>query len=453
MNRAGWTLSALALVCFSWRVFVPPILGLANNGDFAKIAGPLRLGPASGGPDDRFRYVTRDYRRAPENAWNSHYYSSEAVFALAAYELSRAFEPRDRFDIRWMGLLHLAAILAAFVWLMAALRPLGTTAQIAAGSMAIFIFSDAAYLAYCNTFYTDAAALTGVLLTIAALVDLAVRGYSAARLAGFVVAALLLESSKTQHALLALPLAILAWVVVRNRQALAAAAAVLAAGVIFVLVSPVNYRADPTFNLVFYKLTPQSPSPLDDLAALGLDRADARFVGMHAYMPGALTSNYDTALDLVRRVSAGRIARFYLSHPRRTAGILRRDLHDNGGKLQVAGFGNYTQDSGRPPQSLAPGYWSENRARLLERAPWIIPLWLAAISAVCLLLRSKLAWVCLGLAAMAAIEFTVASLADALDTVRHLLLFQTLLDITLIWAVTAASLRAESWYRSWRRGI
>ena len=453
MSRAGWSLFAFALVCFSWRVFVPPLLGLANNGDFAKIAGPLRLGPASGAADDRFAYVTRDYRRAAEYAWDSHYYSSEAVFALTAYELSAAFQKRDRFDIRWMGLVHLAAILAAFVWWLAALRPLGAAAQIAAGLMAIFIFSDAAYLAYCNTFYTDAAALAGILLTLAALVDLAVRGYSVWRLAGFAAAALVLATSKTQHALLALPLAILVWIVVRNRQALVAGAMVLAAGVFFILVSPANYRADPTFNLVFYKLTPKSPAPLDDLAALGLDPGDARFIGMHAYMPGALTSNYDTALELVRRVSAGRIARFYLSHPRRMGAILRRDLQENGGKLQVAGFGNYTRDSGRPPQSLASSYWSENRARLLQGAPWLIPLWLAAVAAVCLMIRSKLAWVCLGVAAMAALEFTVASLADALDTVRHLLLFQTLLDITLIWAVTAASLRAESWYRSWHRGI
>ena len=453
MSRAGWTLFVLALVCFSWRVFAPPILGLANNGDFAKIAGPLHLGPASGAADDRFEYVTRDYRRAPEYAWDSHYYSSEALFALAAYELSAVFQKRGQFDIRWMGLVHLAAILAAFAWLMAALRPLGAAAQIAAGLMAIFIFSDAAYLAYCNSFYTDAAALAGVFLAVAALVDLAVRGASTARLAGFAVTALLLAASKTQHALLALPLAILVWGVVRNRQALAAGAIILAGGVLFILVSPPNFRAEPTFNVVFYKLTPRSPAPLDDLAALGLDRGDARFIGMHAYMPGALTGNYDRAVDLARRVSPVRIARFYLSHPRRAARILRRDLQENGGKLQVDGFANYTEDSGRPPRSLAPGYWSQNRARLLQRAPWILPLWLAAVAAACLLIRSKLAWVCLGITAMAALEFTVASLADALDTVRHLLLFQTLLDITLIWAVTAASLRAESWYRSSRRGI
>ena len=453
MSRTGWTLGALALVCFSWRVFVPPILGLANNGDFAKIAGPLHLGPASGGSDDRFEYVTRDYRRAPEYAWDSHYYSSEAVFALAAYELSAAFQKRDHFDIRWMGLVHLAAILAAFVWLMRALRPLGATAQIAAGAMAIFIFSDAAYLAYCNTFYTDAAALSGLLLAIVALVDLAVRGYAAARLAGFAAAALLLETSKTQHSLLALPLAILVWLVVRNRQALAAGAMVLAAGAIFVLASPDNYRADPTFNVVFYKITPRSQAPLEDLAALGLDRGDARFIGMHAYMPGALTSNYDTALEWAHQASPGRIAHFYLSHPRRVAAILRSDLRENAADVQIAGFANYTRDSGRPPRSLAPGYWSENRARVLRSALWLMPLWLAAVAMACLAVRSKLAWACLGVAAMAVTEFAVASLADALETNRHLLLFQALLDITLIWAVTAASLRAESCYRSWRRGI
>jgi hypothetical protein len=460
MNRTGWFLAAAALCCFSWRLFYPPLIGLANNGDFGKIAGPFRLGPASGVSDDRFFFVTRDYKRAPEYIWDSHYRSSESLFALAAYELSRVFQRRDQFDIRWMGLVHLAVIMMAFVWLMAALRPLGTAAQFAAGLAVIAILSDAAYLAYCNSFFTDAAALAGALLVTAVLVDLAVRGSSTPRLAGFVLGALLLESSKTQHVLLALPLAILVWLVARNRRAIAAGAIVLAGGIVFIAVSPANYRADPIFNLIFYKLTPQSAAPLDDLTALGPGAEDLRYVGMHAYMPGSLTSNYDAALEFVHRVSMGRLARFYLSHPKSTGAILWRDLVENASLIQVEELGNYTADSGLAPHSHAPAYWTDARSKLLQRAPWLAPLWLVLTATVCLVVRSRTAWVCLGVIAMAAIEFVVASLGDALDTSRHLLLFQVMVEVTICFAITAAarafkpvSVRVHRWLpaaRAWK---
>lgn len=439
MSRIGWLIAATALCIFSWRLFHSPIIGLANNGDFGKIAGPLRLGPASGPADDRFHFVTRDYKRAPEYAWDSRYYSSESLFALAAYELSALFQQRDRFDIRWMGLLHIAVWMAALIWLMAALRSRPPVVQIAAGLAVVCIFSDAAYLVYCNTFYTDAAAIAGLLLVMAASVDLAVRGSSLPRLAGFLVGALMLETSKTQHAFLALPLAILVWVIVRNRTAVAVGLALVTAAPLYVAAPPASYRAEPVFNLVFYKLTPNSPAPLQDLTALGLDTHDLRWVGTHSYSPGSPVTSVEYELAFLQRVTVRRIVSFYLSHPKRALAILWHDLADHASQIQLTNFGNYTADSGHPPDSQAPAFWSVARGHLMERAPWLAPLWLLGVAAVCLKIRSKTAWICLAVTVMTAMEFAIASLLDALDTSRHLFLFQVLTEITICFAVTAAA--------------
>jgi hypothetical protein len=80
--------------------------------------------------------------------------------------------------------------------------------------------------------------------------------------------------------------------------------------------------------------------------------------------------------------------------------------------------------------------------------PWLMPLWLALAAIVCLAVRSKLAWICLGVVAMAAIAFATASLMDALDTSRHLLLFHVLVEITICFAVTAG-VRAIQSARRW----
>ncbi len=438
MNRAGWFVVAACLGYFSWRLFAPPVIGIANNGDFAKIAGSLHLGPASTGTDDRFLYVTRDYKRGPEYAWDSRYMSSEAIFARIAFRFARIFQHRDRFDIRWMGVAHLGVILLALAWMMMALRPLGAATQIAAGMTACLILGDAAYLGYCNSFFTDAAALAGLLLTMAALMDLAVRGYSRWRLAGFLCGALLLVASKSQHAAMALPLAVLIFVLTPRRVGLATGLAILGAALLFVQASPSFYRGDPIFNLIFYKLTPTSPSAPQDLAALGLASDQLRYVGTHAYSPGAPTSDMDYEVDLVRRASFGRIVRFYVSRPARAAAILRSELREHAPIIQPDELGNYTADSGHKPRDRAPGYWVRPQRQLLERFPWLMPVWLLAIAAVCLAVRSKLAWICLGVVAMAVIEFGVASLLDALDTSRHLLLFHVLLEITICFAIGSA---------------
>jgi hypothetical protein len=436
MSRTGGVLVALCLCYFGWRLFVPPIIGMADNGDFAKIAGPWQLGPKA--DTSHFRYVPRDYNRGPEHAWDSKYYSSEAVFAWTADRLARIFQSGGWFDIRWMGLVHLSVLILAFAWLMMALQPLGPATQITAGLAAAFIFGDAAYLAYCNSFFTDAAAFTGLLLTIAALTDLAVRGASRLRVAGFICAALLLVTVKVQHAALALPVAVLIWAVLRRRNALVAGLAILAAAFVFIKVSHSYYRADPIFSLIFFKLTPHSPDAAQDLAALNLDRTNLAYVGMHAYTPGAPTTSFDFDEYLAGRVSFGRLARFYALRPKRTAAILWRDLRENAGSIQPSGLGNYTEDSGRPPNAQAPGYWSGLRGRMIERAPWVMPLWLLAVAVVCLAIRSRLAWICLGAVAMAAIEFSIATLMDATETSRHLFMFHVLVEITVCFAVTGA---------------
>ena len=455
MSRAGWFVTLACLGCFAWRLFSPPLIGIANNGDFAKIAGPLSLGPA-GQPDDRFLYVTRDYKRAPQYAWQSRYRSSEAILARIAYRVSRPFQRHESFDIRWMGAVHLTLIILALAWLMTALLPLGAAAQLAAGLSAGFILGDAAYLGYCNSFYTDAAALAGLLLSVAALTDLAVRGGSRLRLAGAAAGALLLAASKTQHVLLAVPLALLIWLLVRNRAALAASLAVLAGGALFVAISPPGYRSDPLFNLIFYKLTPHSPDAARDLAVLGLGSEHLAYVGLHAYLPGAPTTNRDYMEDLVRRVSLGRVMRFYATDPRRAAAIIWRDLTVAAPIIQPGEFGNYTVESGRPPGTRASGYWTGLESRLLSRTPWLMPAWLIAAAIVCLAVPSKPAWICLGVVAMAAIELATASLLDSLDTSRHLLIFHVLLETTFSFAVTAAACAVPAvrrWLRAGRASI
>jgi len=439
-DKLAWIVLAAALVFFGWRLFVPPAIGIADNGDFPKITGPFWLGPAAGGraaAEDHDYYVRR-YVRSTDFIWESHVYSSEDLFAWCAWHLSRVFERDGAFDIRWMGFVHLAAILAALAWLLAAVRPLGTRVQLATGAAAVFIFGDAAYLAYLNTFYMDAAAFAGVALMAAAAADMAIRGASVWRVAGYTAGALLYVTSKMQHAPMAIACAVLVVALARSRAAIAAAAVVLLAAGGMARSAPASWRGEALFDTVFFEITPHSRAPLADLQELGLGEAELPYVGLHVFSPGAPTADLAWSERFTRRVPYWRVARFYAMHPVRTVGLLWWNLKDFAWQIQEPGMGNYTRESGKPPGAEAAGYWSGARGAMLRRLPWIAPVWLAAVIAYALWRRSRAAWVCAALAAMAAGEFAIAALTDAIETNRHLFIFHVLTEVTICWTAAWA---------------
>jgi hypothetical protein len=56
---------ALAGAIIAWQLFCPPIIGLADQGDFVRILGPLGYAPVPRGPEHKYSYVTREYVRDP----------------------------------------------------------------------------------------------------------------------------------------------------------------------------------------------------------------------------------------------------------------------------------------------------------------------------------------------------------------------------------------------------
>jgi len=87
----SWHEPALLAICaaiLTVQLFVPPFIGLADNGDFPKITGRLSLGPKYGG--ENFIHFVSDYVREPRYYWKSETLSTELPLAWIATRLSRA---------------------------------------------------------------------------------------------------------------------------------------------------------------------------------------------------------------------------------------------------------------------------------------------------------------------------------------------------------------------------
>jgi len=461
-NRYGrtapdWLEALFLLLCaalLAWQLLLPGFIGMANNGDFPKVAGPLCLEGADH-ETEKFDYFQPDYLRGPAYCYHPHIPSSEIVPAWLASSLERVLGDKTHFDIRWLGALHALIFMGVYYLALVVLRPLPLVARIVLSLAALWIFADVAFVAYLNTFYSDVPAMLGGLAAIFLAVLLArSERTSPLLLALFGLSALFFATSKAQHGIYGvIPLAAAIWFGRRSRDPRARLVAglvvvALAAGMSWVIGrTPGWYTAQSRFNLIFAKIAFTSKTPAQDVRELGLDDSDARYAGMHAFMPGNPMEDEAYRQRFYARTSYWKAALFYVRHPRRVIEILRSDL-----RIQAPGrrlYSNFPKSYGRQPDAKSERFstWSSLRTRLFVLWREHIVVWYAllVLCAPWLAIRSKsrfrsgLLWTTLAVAVAGVGEFCVASLADGAETARHLWMFHVFTDVTIFLALVLAA--------------
>lgn len=431
------------------QLFVPPSVGLADNGDFGRVYTRFSLAPVHGSQDN-FAWFAPRYWFTPDNRWSGGLLSSEMLLAAPPVLLARALGSAT-FDIRWLGVVHAVLFLGAFYALLVYLRPLQPGRRLLLGLAALWMFSDVAYVAYCNSFYLDAAALSGVLLMVPlALYATAGKSHREGALLLFTAATLLYIASRPQHAAVGMIPVVLALRVMRR---FLLALLLVCAVWLTVAWAPADYSAKPLFNLIFYKITARSGTPQQDLLELGLPADDLRYVGTDSGMPGSPAQDPAWMAVFLHRTSFSKVGRFYLRHPMRTLRILDYDLRLQAFQIRPPALGNFVRDLGLPPGTRTGNFksWSHFRGVLLSWWSWHIVIWYALFlwAALGRARRSPQAAVALGVALMAVAEFVIASLADSVETIPHLVLFHALTDITILMA--AGWLLTRQFQRGGRR--
>jgi hypothetical protein len=450
----------------AWKLFLPGFIGMADNGDFGKVAGPLCLASAE---PERENFFDSLYVRSKANCFDAHVPTSELAIAWLASSAERTLGDPARFDIRWLGAIHVFLFLAFYYSVLTLLRPLGGIARFTLSLMSLWIFADIGLLAYFNSFYTDtAAALGGLAAAVLAVHLIAAKRVAVGAMVLFGLAAVLSIASKAQHGVLGPILAgfalVAGWHATDRRARMAAlgvAAGLLAASVWIVASTPAGYKAQARFDLVFYKLTKNSPSPERDLAELGLGAEDARYIGMNSYVRGCPMQDAGWVDRFSARCTSGRVLRFYLRHPARALAILRADLAGQAWQRRVPGLANQARAPGRADGAVAVslGSWSALRTWAARKWPALILAWLVLSPAAAFWfgfrdtpVRRALSWAMPVVSLMALGEFAIASLADAVETPRHLLMFHVYCDVSIfLGLVLAASVLDAACPVSWRR--
>jgi hypothetical protein len=452
----GWYWEGLCLLVYfaltASQLFVRPIIGLADNGDFPKVLGPNSVCDPNG-EKDAFAYVYPRYVIRDECFWNSRTLSSEKLVVEILKSAAQAFD-RTSFSITGAGKAHLAVLLVALAVLLWSLRESPLALRCGLPVLAMVIFSDVAYVAYLNSFFMDAFSMVFLLL-VAALGGAWVLRPRAWVAIAFGIAGVLFGLSKTPHGVAALFLAgLAAWFAVgslRRRNYLrggcwaASAIAVAVSGAMSIQAPPGDYKAEPLYSLIFYRLLPGLPDKAQTLAELGLPESDVKYSGTFAYMPNAGLMNEKWKADFLTRINFSRIVTYYLRHPLIALHLVWWGLTQDGPAIRPGYLGNYERADGvaRSAQARHFIWWTDLRMWLFRIFPAHVVIFYGIMGIGSCLCIFRGAWAArwplypmvLFLTASGIVEFLLGPLLDGVEIARHLFLFHVITEILILCAV------------------
>jgi hypothetical protein len=434
--RAG--IIAAAAVILSWQLFLPPIVGLADQGDFTRMIG--RFGYGAVDKSAEYAFLARKYVPDP-NARLRVYeqVSSEYIFVGAAVMLNKVVSSDGSLDITIIGLVHMLAFLYAFYRLLAATGPLSTAPLI--WILALLALTDVGYAAYWNSFYAEPASCIFFLLLLAESIAICRTPKVAnAQAVRWALWAVLFVMAKPQNAPLGILLALFVFRLRTGLVAIASSLAILAAAAFITVTSPGPNMWSSTYDQVFMAILPESKAPAEDARALGLTPDWLKYSGTGAWTQG--TNLYEAVKSGVigKTITHGTIARFYLLRPARIWRHAKRVL-PVAFSLRPDTCGNFERSAGFPPGAKSQTFdaWSGFHEHGLEACGKLILAALLVCPIICVaawLRASRDARRSLELFGLLSVccllSFVIAICGDAWDNVKHLFLFNLLLDTWMV---------------------
>jgi hypothetical protein len=447
-SKLFWIVTAAAAAILTLQLFVPPIIGLSDQNDFRRVIGKLGWGPEPSAVSSTFAWVAPKYVPDPNfRARGLEHFTSEYLFAATALLVNKAVSRDGKLDIVVMGAVHALAFLAAFLRLLYVTRNLRARALIWIG--AVVILTDVGYVAYWNSFYTEPASCIFCLLLLAESVEISERGSATlAGLARCTLWAVLFIVAKEQNATTGLILALfsgLLWTRAFDRKAqyaaVVAAAVLLGVSIFSLATAPKESKKARTYEMIFLAIVPESRNSWVDLEALGLDPRLRDYSGTGPWSPNtaypALTEN--GALGKI--VTPMKVVRFYIARPTRLWRHIQAML-PIATSLRPDGDGNFERSAGVPPETMSRHFalWSAFHEHVLSHVVKFILFLLLVPAFIVLWIRLRgstpALWVDFValLTTCCLLAFLTAIFGDAWENIRHLFLFNLLLDATLVAA-------------------
>jgi hypothetical protein len=444
-------------IAILYQLFIPPVTGLADNGDFVRIMD--KVGIHAGKGTQYMKYINLDYPIHPTYNLKG-YQSSELIFVLVSVGLNSIFSKDGLFHLLTLAGVHSIALLFAL-----GVIALGVSGIVRRKKWLLFacilaFFTDTGYIVYLNSLYSEPASMIFLALTIG-IVFLILRQMHNQKV-GFIwilayfVSSVLFTIAKPQNAAMGVLLALLGYRLLQlvrpddipqrmiNLVGGALAAALIGVSFLFFAFGlPRYYRSGDLWNSVFLEIVGRSATPEQDLKELGLPPEMIVYKGTTAFSENVNRNVYD---DFQHSWLYFRVLKFYIVHPDRLLDLM--DISASQAfKLQQDNLGNYTVSSGLHSytKSTKLAIWNRLRVDIFPESIWtFVILFVVNVGAVIIKIRKFdrkvsdriLSELHLAIALMAVFQlFTVLLAEGTFELVKHLFLFNLLVDITFVFLI------------------
>jgi hypothetical protein len=431
----GVGLGAVILVLV--HLLVPTPIGTADTGDQRRLlcqinAGDRRFGEATSSAN---RYAVITLSKIPPNPVacgrfrvTERYPSSALAVLAAAQQLTHAVGLPGALDMRMVGLLY-ALLFGLVIGTFAVVLPGPRLARIAVAAALGVLGSDATFVPYFNSAFSEPMEYVTILGTFAALLAIwRSRTVRVRLVVAVTVVFALLVTAKSQDIPLAVVLAAALVTVrcpVRRWTGRLSARVVPAVAAVFLLVvggttlylQPRLYNQQLVYTDVFYTILKDSNDVPADLADLGLPADLARYAGRTWFETRAETvkdPNYQVFLD---KITMKDVALFYARHPTRLGPVTKAGV-----EFVVKArhpLPNTTRDDGGRPRAVCRICLIPPVGTLLAPVGAVLwPVWEMVVLAVGVLLvrrrRADRAWRALGLLLVTTVAFALFHTATAI---------------------------------------
>jgi hypothetical protein len=375
----------LFLLAGVYQLFIPPLIGIADNGDFERTRIPnglLRIPEET--TDQRFNFFHSKFAIVPKKDFGIYYFhSSTHLFVAVARWLNEHFVNRRIFDIRVLAAVYLTCFLLGIYLVLRASCEWKFKWRCLLAVSLLVMFTDTAYTAYFSSFYSEPTALVALPAIVGCTALLIYRRRAAViSLTGYFIAATVLVTAKPMYvpfAAIFIPFGIyLARLTAfRYRYVLAAALScgLLALGVWYQSFTPEWLRMKASYIAIFSNLLQDSPDPGADLTALNLKPEWIRYIGSTPYdddSPAVIDPAFPA--EFSKRVRTLTIPKFLLTHPAQLYRVAT-DIAPQFVITEPDYAGYYEESSGKPALSQPVAVWSSIRAHIFPARLWLLILY------------------------------------------------------------------------------
>jgi len=393
------TLTALGVLLITViTLFIPPFVGMADNGDFFRSI--YSNGLYFNLPDydtQYFGYFVRQYgiyQYFNENGATLD--SSQSLFIKLAIVLNKWLFSSQIFDIRFQAAIYTVIYVAAVYLLMEAITwKLPRKQGLIIAILAIFIFGDTGYTAYFNSFYSESLVMIMMILMFASGLLLYRKRYNDYVMLGlFVISSLLLTTSKQQNAPVGVIIACLSvfliWVrkdkLFRILTACSMCLLLFAAVVTYLNISK-DFVNINQYHSMTRGVLKQSDNPETTLKSFGIDEQYAILKDSIYYEQyGTVDVNsLNLQKDFYSKYGFGSILKFYVTNPGKLSTILNEAAR-SAFTIKPAAMGNYEESVGKAfrQQSHFFSVYSLLKEKLTPKTFGFIILWMIAAIGLCL---------------------------------------------------------------------